>query len=489
MKIALTLCPKWNNLFPPISLGYLAAALQARNLATCIFDFNIELYNKNKANPSLWGHDFSQGWNDEEIIHSEGRISEAQLQEWAVRVIESKADMVGFTIFNSTRVTSLMLARKIKSLNSQIITIFGGPDCNRGYSGLDIIKRNEVDIVALGEGEQTIVEIADLFSSGKGLAGCKGLLFKKDGKLIDSGARLPIKDINALPYPDFSETDLELYKDSHILPILGSRGCVKQCNVCQARAFWNRQYRFRSGSSIFAEMKYQKEKFKNRGFFFCDCLINGNVKELDKLCRLLIEHGLNVFWLGDVVVSPLLTPELFSMMRKAGCYNLTFGVESGSQKVANDMNKHISLEVAERNIKDASAAGIKVQTNWIVGFPTETHNNFLETLHFIVRNSEYINRVNSGVPCVILPETPLYDNIARFGVNNRTLDWVCGRNGNSPSIRWERWQVLDKLSNMFPLNEGNIQDEIYEYILKIKNGTKINNCMSELEILFNMLKK
>jgi len=130
---------------------------------------------------------------------------------------------------------SLEIAKLIKERDRQRIIVFGGPQCMRQVGGRSIIKEKYVDAIAVNEGDHTIVELSDIVEDKGCLDYCPGILFKRDGTLVDCGDRTPIEDLDSLPFTDFSDFTPQRYLYPEQLPILSSRGCVWNCQFCTGK--------------------------------------------------------------------------------------------------------------------------------------------------------------------------------------------------------------------------------------------------------------
>lgn len=198
-----------------------------------------------------------------------------------------------------------------------------------------------------------------------------------------------------------------------------------------------------SGERMFAEVAYQVKRFpKVDYFYFIGSLLNGDIKALSKFCDLVIQNNLKIRWAGQPIVRPEMTKEFLQNMRKAGCEWLGYGIESGSQKVLDKINKRFSIKLAEQVLKDTHDVGIQVQANFMFGIPTETEEDFKETLNFLKRNRDSIDSVLASQSfCVIDKGTYLYNHPEEFGIKDREhhLYWEAD-GGNTYQERFRRYE-------------------------------------------------
>jgi len=415
-RVALVLCPCWTNFCPPLGIAYLAAVAKNKGYGAKCFDLNIGLYNllkKEKVN--YWDFKEHYYWDGSLFLNKILPLISGYLDAKADQILSYQPDLIGFSTFVTNAAASLYLAQRIKQIDPSKKIIFGGQDCYKEIKDHRFLNSGFVDMAVVGEGEITLADILQAYPGNGRLDNIKGTLIKKDGRIIVNEPREEIKYLDNLPFPDFTDFDLKQYKEFS-LPIMTSRGCVARCVFCGEIRFW-KKFRFRSAENIFREIKENVNRFGVKKFFFNDSLINGNLKELSCFVDLIVENKLDIDWGGYARVNKGMSLELLKRLRKANCSYLSYGIESGSQKVLNKMNKNISLKDAEMNLKNTVDSGIAAHVNWIVGFPTESWLDFFKSLYFIYKNRKNISHFNPGqVPCGIMPDSELASNPEYFGI-------------------------------------------------------------------------
>jgi radical SAM superfamily enzyme YgiQ (UPF0313 family) len=422
IKIALILCPCWSNFCPSIGIAYLASMLKSEGYGIKCYDLNIELYNLlKKSSIDYWDFKNYSCWSNPAIFSKVLLpLLKKYLKVKIKEILTYNPEIIGLSVFDTNALTSLYVAEEIKKENSRKKIIFGGPECFKEKNSFKFLKSGFVDTVVIGEGEETLLKLLKKYVEKKTFENVKGSIAMVDKKIIDAGFREEIKNLDDLPYPDYSVFDIAQYK-KNALPILTSRGCTARCSFCGEVIYW-KKYRFRRAENIFEELKQSVIHYKIKEFFFNDSLINGNLTELSKLVDLIKENKMDIIWGGYARVDPKMDIDFLKKMKKAGCYFLSYGIESGSQKVLNNMNKHFLLKDAERNLKDTQKAGIETHVNWIVGFPTESWLDFLKSLIFIYKNRRKIFRFNPGqTPCVILPYSALEQDMDKFKIAKKSF--------------------------------------------------------------------
>jgi len=199
------------------------------------------------------------------------------------------------------------------------------------------------------------------------------------------------------------------------LPILFSRGCPNKCAYC---ADYNiaSTYRYRKAENIFKEIKYHIEENNISVFQNADLLINGNLKELEKLCDLIIKNKLQIQWGGPAIIRKDLKYTLLVKMKKAGCNYLSFGIETGSDNILRKMNKPFTVKDAEKILKLTTEAKINTSINLIVGFPGEIDSDFKKTLSFLKKNKNNIKSIGNINTCFFVRNSELYNNPEKYSV-------------------------------------------------------------------------
>jgi radical SAM superfamily enzyme YgiQ (UPF0313 family) len=462
MKIVLVQCPAWGRQNPPLALSMLSAYLRSKGKEAYLFDLNNALFHKVKnEDRELWQLGNEAFWENKPSVLKFATEYNELFEYFVKEILETGADIVGFSIFNSSKELSLLMASRIKEIDKNKKIIFGGPHCAPHIQGKEVIKEGAVDMMVIGEGEQALDELVGIIERDGKVDFCSGVWLRREGDIIDCGDRALIKDLNVLPFADFRDFKLESYDEPYRLPIYLSRGCPNSCVYCNENSFW-RGYRSRSGARVFKEIKYQLNKQMGvMHFDFCDSLVNANIRELSHLAELIISEGLKITWGGQAIVRPYMTPEVLSKLKQSGCVCLAYGIESGSTKVLNLMRKGFKVEEAERVIKDTHNAGIDTVANFMFGFPGETDEDFAQTLDFVAKNKEYIKTINPSLAYTAIGVgTYLYNHPEEYNIdlNAGYLYWKSKDGENTYEKRQKRYETFCKsvlslgINTSYPIN-------------------------------------
>jgi anaerobic magnesium-protoporphyrin IX monomethyl ester cyclase len=298
------------------------------------------------------------------------------------------------------------------------LLVVGGPLPSWAPEGfLDVF-----DVVAVGEGEETMPELVDCVSRGQELSGVRGLVYKDGKHIVNTGQKPFIRDLDALAFPTRDLFDNEAYKKYYLdrfgystTSMITSRGCPFTCDFC-SRPIFGTDIRNRSVCNIVDEVQEIEALGYERVWFADDCFTL-NRRHLLDVCGELVRRGVDVGWECLSRVDTM-DAEVAEDMKRAGCIRVFFGIESGSDSVLGLMNKHITTVQAERAVHVAKAAGLKVGAFFIVGYPGESDKTVLDTVRFA--SALPLDYLSFTLPYPI-PGTPLYERVKDKGVSIE--DW------------------------------------------------------------------
>ncbi|MBM3247603.1 B12-binding domain-containing radical SAM protein [Candidatus Pacearchaeota archaeon] len=441
MKIVLIACPQHGVTHPALSLAYLAATLRNRCHEVVVLDLSIQVFNELSENEKTPYWDLNRPdywWNRDSL---DNIIKKGRIDSWAEAITQLKPDIVGFSIYTTNLLTSSILAEKIKTKNSKIKIIFGGPFARRdNHVAESIMKHIYIDAVVVGEGENTIEEIVDHYEKNNKIGYCKGALIRINKEVIDCGIRLPIQDLDSIPFPDFSDSDFSIYREK-IVPILASRGCPNNCVFCDEKPFWQ-NYRYRTAGNVILEIKQQISNYGIKMFKFNDLLLNEALSELEKFCDMLIKENIKIKWGGFITVKKM-EKRLIVKMKDSGCCFVSVGIESASQDILNKFKSSVRIEIAEELLKLFAETGISTHTGWIVGFPNESFSSFKQSIDFIKKNKKYINLVAASF-LTVPPGSLMSVRPSSFGIKQLIREREFIDTTTTPVIRKARFDYFNK---------------------------------------------
>ena len=308
---------------------------------------------------------------------------------WIKSIKKLSPKWIGLSVYSS-RTSGIFLDYILPILRKELPNIkivvgghgFSLPNTNWGSI---LLKRGVIDFFVKGEGE---IALPSLLRGEKNIAGINGLEMRQ------------IENLDEIPFADYSDTPPDKYplKKSYIVT---SRGCIRRCNFCDN---YFKKIRFRSPENIVGELIDIHSKYSISNFFFADSLSNGNPKQLKGICRKVIESTSvdelpKINWGCSMSVLPksLMNEETYKLMKESGCSSINVGVESGSDKVRKDMNKSTKDEDIYFMIEQCRKYKINVDINFIVGYYTETEDDFKKTLELVTNISYCLKDIDIGI--------------------------------------------------------------------------------------------
>ena len=292
--------------------------------------------------------------------------------------------LVGITATTPLFKRSLEYAKEIKKAFPEKFVILGGVHVT--YRPAEGLK--EADAVCIGEGEKTIVEVAERVESGRSLEGVRGIWWKKDKKIVKNLPREPIFDLDSLPFPAFDLLPLNKYsfmeRRLEEFPMITSRGCPFSCLYCVSSKFFGRKYRSRSAENVVKEMSWLEDEFKAKHIAFSDDTFTLSKKRVESICKEIKKEGVDLTW-SCASRADTIDRELVRIMKGAGCTKIYFGVESASERILNFYRKKLDLKAVERAIRICKEEGIETVCSFIIGAPNESEDEMRRTLKLAMK--------------------------------------------------------------------------------------------------------
>lgn len=419
---------------PPIAIAYLHSYLKINDVNSEILDLSLDWYRRVEGNDAIYkeidswfmlhnkesalkyekigrifgnvlGQPFGEGstgqtkFDDDlqlnlDSLSSEGQIFlNSMVKDWVIQIMKNNPRVLGLSLFsyNSLKICKLLiLGLKLSNFSGKIA--IGGP----GVLPVREKLKEMVDYYIIGPGELPLLEI----------------LNKTSNITLDCH------------YPDYSNFNFKKYNSQKSIRITGSRGCIKRCNFCDIYKQWPK-FISRDGRDIANEMILQNQTLDIHPskFFFTDSLLNGNPASLRMMCKHLIKNNTKFEWEGQfIATSPKFFTETdYKLMAAAGCTRVSFGIESGSANVRLSMNKKQKDSDIEFCINQLHKNNIEQVWLIIVGFPTETITDYIQTLELFYKHKD-LNKIK-----------PIQCGLAEFRPDDGT-DWQIAEHNN---IIWQ----------------------------------------------------
>jgi len=370
---------------------------------------------------------------------------------------EKNYDCVIFTFLSKIINLELKFCNFIKNINPSCITI--------GYSwyaknyGKEILGEfKNLDILIIKDLFSVIENLINALNLHQDLSNVGGIVYRDDREQIQTNSTLDMKmQFNELPLPayDLLTTFKPYYIYSPLLRpyalIYAGKGCpfgCKYCNVARTK------YSGRSAENIVKELKLLKKLGNIKYVWFFDEIFTINRKRVIEVCNKIIEENLQIKWLCDSRVD-LVDPNLLKLMRKAGCIGISYGVESGSQKMLNLMNKGITTDQAEKALKWTRDAHIPIQLNLIFGYAGENRNTLKESVRFVKKTLPEFIQITK---MMALEDTEFMTLAKEKGWISKNIDWKKNltvphkKLMNYEPYNLNLWEVKTKLEKMIYYN-------------------------------------
>ncbi len=443
----------------PAGLAILASISINEGHQTALLDLNIE-----RPTPS---------WND--------IAKQIAVEKWDLIAVGGLSSM-----YNDIK-KILYISRK---LNPNALIVCGGGFIT--YMPDKIMKFNpQIDIAAIGEGEETFKEILQNFDSRK-WSDIKGICYKENNEIIFTPPRPLIPDLDVIPYPAWDLLDMDTYfkysgsmwfngawKSKHRVNFVTERGCPRQCTFCTHNGMnrWDQIAllgeekvrlldeevgfqaitRFFSPEYVANHAKHLLEKYNIDYICMLDENLTSSPKRVHELCDLWIKEGLNTkIKLGTAGDAPSITPEIVKHMKEAGFTFITIGGESGSDKILlQDIGKGVTRAHNQKAVDTLQAGGISPVMTFMVGNPNEDINDVLETVDFFIENNIEID----PFICTPYPGTKIFMDNQDFILEQYDEKLRLLREHNYPNISPEQIQTWkDEALEKFLLSLNNATD-------------------------------
>ena len=382
--------PRGNNRLnihePPIELLNVAGYLKKNNHEVALLDFNI-----NNNNPK----DFSFVCFDFAFL----------------------------PVFTLNRINALKLAQIIKKNNPAITIITGTIFCNESHSTVmwkQILENYDcIDMCIIGEAESAMLEIAN----GENVVNIKDVAFRKNGQVFKNLPRAPEEDLDKFGFPAWELVDFKQYgtvagggdidpAKEIAVPIRFSRGCTGLCKFCALWWMW-KKWRTRSGKCMADEVVMLHNNYGIRNFAFKDDCFGVDKKAVNEFCDAIIKAKIKLAFSVITRVDVLNNKEELTKLKEAGCYSISYGVETGSQRILDELNKGVKVADMKATLRMARAVGYKIHALMIVGSPFETPETVNETIDFL--NDINPDSFGSIGGIILLPGTAYYNKAKNAG--------------------------------------------------------------------------
>lgn len=387
-----------------------------------------------KCFPLFYDMDFTIFRDKKRVINYIEGKPDSEMQSNISRLLDystfDKFDTICFSIVSPFQLTISMLLAKIIKQQKKVKIIFGGSIFNFINPKTVIKKGNYIDYIINGEGEKPLLNLLLYLLGDKHLdiKGISGLTYKKGVKLLQN--KMVSSDINTFLSPIYEDIieDYQKIKPFHkeksvfpkfitnsllrayrsmlkrikitcpilykppkiVFPCQISKGCIGECLFCSFKG--GHPVNLKSPRLIVNDIKRSVDRFNAKNFFFCCNSINIDNNHLEELCTEIIKAEVSIRW-ESLARPEKMNLRLLKIMKKSGCTRISFGIESGSQKIIDYLKKGFKVKEAEKVIRYAKKVGITVVVSFLINTPRESSKDLDKTIEFLERNKEFIDRV------------------------------------------------------------------------------------------------
>lgn len=335
---------------------------------------------------------YIQKYSDHSIRLIDAQVERLSYEKLKIEIEQYIPDIVGITAMTMTIVDVIATSNIVKKINPSIKVVLGGPHVNLFPE--ETIKIPTIDCLVLGEGEKIFLDLVEAIATHQPLNTIQGVVFQKDGQIINTGTRPFIKDLDSLPFPARELTPYKKYssllsKGGVVTTIFTSRGCPFRCSFCD-RPNLGKVFRARSAQNVVEEIE-ECVKLGIQDFLFYDDTFTVDKKRVIEICKKLIDKNLKIRWDIRARVDTV-DEEMLTYLKKAGCEGIHYGIEAGTEKILKILNKGIHLDQALKTFELTKKYKIPTLAYFMIGSPTETLDDIKSSFDFIKQlNPDYLH--------------------------------------------------------------------------------------------------
>ena len=359
---------------PPLGLCYLGGYLEKHGYKNVTI---LDARSLSKGRVIREGNRALYGLKDDEIVEYIKKVD---------------PDVIGIScMYTAYSGDTHRLAQTIKNMDKKIPIVVGGAHAST-FPDL-VLKDTNVDIVSHYEGEETFLEVVRSIENNKGFADVKGISYRENGAVIKNPAREFIEDLDTIPFPARHLVDMDLYLDNEpttfgmrapATTFITSRGCPQSCVFCTIKTVWDdMNFRSRSPKNVVDELEHLNKEYGIEEFYWMDDAAGTSKKRLIEICDEIIERKLDIKWTTpNGIAHWYLDEKVLDKMKAAGCYRVTFGMESGNLETRKYIGKPFPLEQATKMLAHANKIGLWTICTFIIGFPVEDEESIMDTIDY-----------------------------------------------------------------------------------------------------------
>ena len=419
MKVAVIAAPYPLGEYPspPLGIAYVTAAFEAAGCEVRVFDYIISCYSREKL---------------------------------ALQLAEFQPDAVGAGSVTMNFYDAQRILRDVKSINPDILTMMGGPHVS--FTVDETLRTYpEIDLIFIGEADDTIVEFAPFMKQKSKWQGIQGIAFREADEIVNNGRRDFIVDVDRIPLPARQLLPISRYRALGFpVSMITGRGCPHGCIFCLGRKMVGSKVRRRSPGLVLDEI----EQIMGLGFDrmnIADDLFASDTHRVKEICNGIKKRNLKFAWSAFARVDTV-NQEMFDAMAAAGCDSISFGVESGCPEMLKRVRKGIKLDQVKNAVRMCKQSGMLAHASFMVGLPGETKDTLKRTDAF-ARSLDVYYGYHYLAP---FPGTTLCEKAGDYDLEILTRDW-------------SKYDANDAIVKTAELTPQDIRDFVALYDAEINN--------------------
>jgi radical SAM superfamily enzyme YgiQ (UPF0313 family) len=339
---------------PWLGMAYVAAAVRAAGHRVYLRDYDVE----------------GKGWD---IVRQD--------------IARVKPDVIATAGFINNMDRCLKVFEIAKSVDPKIITVLGGPQATIFPD--DAIQSPSLDFLTLSESEISFTRLVSYVEDRSAWKTFRGTIFRdpSTGTIVKNERQPLIQDLDSLPLPAHDLYPMQLYYPpvyiwgKKVANIVTSRGCPYDCTFCEAKMTFGRTFRYHSEARVLKDLDFLNRQYGYDSFQFYDDIFTTHRDRVTRLCEAMIREKRNYKWMCYTRTDRV-DLELLRLMKRAGCYMISFGIESGSQVLLDKVRKKLTVETNQKGIESCVKAGLMAIGTFMLGLPGETTEQSQNTIRF-----------------------------------------------------------------------------------------------------------
>lgn len=339
------------------------------------------------------------------------KVIDAAALGWSIDDLQSKAqDFDSAIILTSTMTVNAdaEILSNLKKANPSLLTIVFG--AHSTFMPSHTLTKDGIDIAVQNEAEFACRDLLNAYENRKNWRTCLGISYKDNGKIVTNPPYPFMHNLDELPIPDRTMLPLNVNYFNPIVKrvpyttMMTSRGCPGRCTFCSSPPFYGNSVRLRFAEKVLEELRIIKS-LGYKEVFFRDEIFTASKERLEKICYGMIEEKMDLSWICSARVGSI-DKEMMELMKEAGCHMVRLGVESGSQKILNNIKKGITVEKTRELFRWTHEVGMDTHAHLMIGNPGETKKTIQKTIELLYEIEPTI--ITCGI-CTPYPGTPLFE--------------------------------------------------------------------------------